>query len=273
VGFVSAADYERILGIVAEATRGRPEDQLPVPILEMIRSLLACDVAAYFEGPPWDRVGRRVWVTDLAVPWSTDEKQAVTQYRFQVPLYPSAKTLDRPVRISDVMSQLRYRKLDIYQLAGRPHDIEYSMDYWMTGSGGRVRGLRFDNSSADFSDRARDALEVLGRHLKVVLGRHDAVGGAEGGPTAASARALAAGLTPREAEIVALVARCQTNRQIAHTLSISPHTVRKHLENAYATLGIHSRAEAVVWAYDGRAGRPALERLGEDANGQFARGV
>jgi YD repeat-containing protein len=260
VPFVSAADYERILAIVAEASRGRPEEPLPDPVLEMIRSLLDCDVAAYFEGPPWERQRRRVWHTGVALPWTADEIEAVTHYRYQVPLFPSSKTLHRAIRVSDVMSQRRYRMLDLYQLAGRRHSIEYAMDYWMAGGGGHVRGLRFDNSSADFSDRARDALDVLGRHLKVVLARHDAAGAAGWDTLAGPTRGWRDVLTPREAEVVALVVRGRTNRQVARALSISPHTVRKHLENAYAAVGIHSRAQAVAWAY-GDQDRLAREHL------------
>jgi DNA-binding CsgD family transcriptional regulator len=53
------------------------------------------------------------------------------------------------------------------------------------------------------------------------------------------------GLTPREREILALVAQGQTNAQVAATLWISPATVAKHLENAYAKLGVATRAAAV----------------------------
>ena len=49
------------------------------------------------------------------------------------------------------------------------------------------------------------------------------------------------GLTRREAQIVRLLARRATNREIADLLDVSPHTVRHHVENIFAKLGIHSR--------------------------------
>jgi DNA-binding CsgD family transcriptional regulator len=52
-------------------------------------------------------------------------------------------------------------------------------------------------------------------------------------------------LTPREREILALVAQGQTNAEVAATLWISPATVAKHLENAYAKLGVATRTAAV----------------------------
>ncbi|WP_330476347.1 helix-turn-helix transcriptional regulator [Terrabacter sp. C0L_2] len=53
-------------------------------------------------------------------------------------------------------------------------------------------------------------------------------------------------LTPRQWEILHLVAMGATNLQIAHRLLISEGTVRKHLEHAYARLGVVSRTEAVA---------------------------
>ncbi len=49
------------------------------------------------------------------------------------------------------------------------------------------------------------------------------------------------GLTRREAQIARLLARRATNREIADQLDVSPHTVRHHVENIFAKLGIHSR--------------------------------
>jgi DNA-binding CsgD family transcriptional regulator len=54
------------------------------------------------------------------------------------------------------------------------------------------------------------------------------------------------GLTGRELQIVAWVARGKTNAQIAELLWISPTTVRKHLENVYAKLGVRTRTAAAA---------------------------
>jgi DNA-binding NarL/FixJ family response regulator len=65
-------------------------------------------------------------------------------------------------------------------------------------------------------------------------------------------------LTDREAEVLRLVARGRTNREIAAELFISDKTVARHLSNIFAKLGVSSRAAATAWAYEhGLAGRPA----------------
>jgi DNA-binding CsgD family transcriptional regulator len=54
------------------------------------------------------------------------------------------------------------------------------------------------------------------------------------------------GLSPREREILDWVARGRTNSEIAEALWIAPTTVRKHLENIYAKLGVRTRTAAAV---------------------------
>jgi DNA-binding CsgD family transcriptional regulator len=53
-------------------------------------------------------------------------------------------------------------------------------------------------------------------------------------------------LSPREVEVLDLVAAGRTNTAIARVFDISPRTVAKHLEHAYRTLGVTSRAAAAV---------------------------
>jgi DNA-binding CsgD family transcriptional regulator/tetratricopeptide (TPR) repeat protein len=56
-------------------------------------------------------------------------------------------------------------------------------------------------------------------------------------------------LTPREAEVLALVAAGRSNREIARALFISPKTVSVHVSNILAKLGAHTRVEAAAIAH------------------------
>ena len=51
-------------------------------------------------------------------------------------------------------------------------------------------------------------------------------------------------LTSREREVLELVADGLTNAQVAAVLWIAPGTVRRHLENVFAKLGVHTRTAA-----------------------------
>jgi LuxR family maltose regulon positive regulatory protein len=58
------------------------------------------------------------------------------------------------------------------------------------------------------------------------------------------------GLTAREIEVLSLVARGLSNREVAERLVVSEHTVHRHLANIYARLGVSSRAAAVRLAVE-----------------------
>jgi DNA-binding CsgD family transcriptional regulator len=64
-----------------------------------------------------------------------------------------------------------------------------------------------------------------------------------------SAPAAQLGLTPREAEVLALVAAGRSNRQIAQALFISPKTASVHVSNILAKLGVAGRVEAAAVAH------------------------
>ncbi|MEW6286031.1 MAG: response regulator transcription factor [Chloroflexota bacterium] len=56
------------------------------------------------------------------------------------------------------------------------------------------------------------------------------------------------GLTPRESEVLSLLAEGKNNDEIAEILGISVHTVARHRENLMSKLGLHSRSELVKYA-------------------------
>ncbi len=84
-----------------------------------------------------------------------------------------------------------------------------------------------------------------------------AAGDAAGSPSGSAAKATAPReLTPRERQIVALIARGCSNKAIAEELVISPATAARHVANILLKLGFSSRAQVAAWAAraDGRTG-------------------
>jgi len=67
-------------------------------------------------------------------------------------------------------------------------------------------------------------------------------------PTGAAAAAAEAGLTPREAEVLGMVAKGFSFAEVARLLEMSPHTVTAHVKKIYQKLAVHSRGEAVYEA-------------------------
>lgn len=64
-----------------------------------------------------------------------------------------------------------------------------------------------------------------------------------------TATRAAGGLTAREVQVLTLATTGKTNQEIAATLVISEHTVRRHLQNIFAKIGVSSRAAATAYAY------------------------
>jgi HD-GYP domain-containing protein (c-di-GMP phosphodiesterase class II) len=71
-------------------------------------------------------------------------------------------------------------------------------------------------------------------------------------PRAASRGAWPAGLSDREVEVLALIARGRTNKEVAAQLHLSPKTVGRHIENIYVKTRVNSRAGAAVFAMEHR---------------------
>ena len=65
---------------------------------------------------------------------------------------------------------------------------------------------------------------------------------------AAPSNALGESPTPRELEVLALVAKGRAHKEIAMTLGRSVHTVERHLTNLYPKIGCRSRTEAAAYA-------------------------
>jgi DNA-binding NarL/FixJ family response regulator len=69
------------------------------------------------------------------------------------------------------------------------------------------------------------------------------------GSAAASPGALLHGLTPRELDVLRLVAAGHSNREIAETLFISVPTVKRHLTNVMGKLALPSRSALNTYAH------------------------
>ena len=114
---------------------------------------------------------------------------------------------------------------------------------------GEQRPHRPAATPAQISDAIRAEVEA-GRLDRAAA---DAVLAAAGQPAAPSRRAAwPAGLSDREVEVLCLIARGRTNKQVAASLHLSAKTVGRHVENLYAKIGANSRAAAAVFAMEHR---------------------
>ena len=91
------------------------------------------------------------------------------------------------------------------------------------------------------------ALDPAVQHHVVAALAHDRETGP--GDTARVGGCLPDELTPREGEVLGLIAEGLTNTEIAERLSVSPTTVKSHINHLFAKAGLRDRAQAVNYAY------------------------
>ena len=116
--------------------------------------------------------------------------------------------------------------------------------------------VRPDGSEIEFEFAAR--LAIVGeRRLGIYVILPQGGSWTLSAPTADSGTSL----TPREREIVTLIAMGRGTTELAQELHISPDTVRTHVRNAMAKAGVHTRAElvAVVMCNEQMMDLPRLE--------------
>ena len=88
--------------------------------------------------------------------------------------------------------------------------------------------------------------------MKLIAGGHVIASGSAAKDlsdlVSASSNGTSDGLSEREVEVVNLVARGDTNREIAETLVIAENTVKVHLRNIYGKLNLRNRQELTAYA-------------------------
>jgi DNA-binding CsgD family transcriptional regulator len=230
VARLTGSDYRDALEVVYTAGEVTGAVPFPEPVLETLRRLVPCDVVTYHErseGPA--RV--LVHVGDPVCEVTPEISAAHQRYKHEDPFVPAegARTT------SDVADVGTYRRTRLYQHVDRPLGIAYMLQLYLDPAESDAR-LEFDRGDSDFSDRDRGVLDLLLPHLRQLARR-------------TRPRARLASLSPREREVLEHVASGRTNAEIAWRLQIAPDTVRKHLENTYAKLGVHSRTGAVASAF------------------------
>jgi DNA-binding NarL/FixJ family response regulator len=120
-------------------------------------------------------------------------------------------------------------------------DAPYELARLRALAGLACRALRDEDAAALELEAARSMFEQLGAAPD--LARLDSLGGH------AATGATTHGLTERELEVLRLVAAGKSNREIATALVISEHTVRRHVQNIFAKLGVSSRTAASAFAF------------------------
>jgi DNA-binding NarL/FixJ family response regulator len=149
-------------------------------------------------------------------------------------------TTFRDLDVSSEVPRITARALVLHRQSERQIPEEISAQLAASLPNGSLRRLAGDSPSLFVSDPEGD--------LRLFV---DFLTNGEAPVEAPSARvgALSPGsLTPREIDVLRLVAGGETNSAVAHRLGISVHTVERHLANLYPKIGARGRTDAVAYA-------------------------
>jgi DNA-binding CsgD family transcriptional regulator len=235
---VRAPDLHAVLEFVELAWARAGEQAFPLETLEALARVIPCDSVGYAD---LDRLNRRTIeyvgtddAGDDALFWDIVGEHPLCRHQ-------QAYADFSATRLSDVISRRQLVATRVYADWFRPDGVVAEMEVGIVRSRARTRNFVLSRTQGDFSARDVAVLALIAPHLARI---HETT------QLRHVANLVEPGnigrLTTREAEVIELVAAGLTNAAIAERLWISPGTVKKHLDNVYAKLGVANRTAAVA---------------------------
>ena len=242
-----------LAGLVSEARSDLPAHGLPHSLLADLKKQIPCD---FLLCHGYDTTLMKYWfaqqLPDDADGDRGDEDWSplfAREYRnCQICNYPDRTgDLRSVMKVRDLYSVRQWHATSFYREIMRPQGLDNHIQLCLSeppgpdaGPGRAVRLFFLRASGPDFSERDRAMLTLLRPHLQQAY--HDAE----------RRRSPVPDLTPRQWDLLHLIAGGRTNAQIARQLGLSEGTVRTHLENIYSRLQVSNRTAAVVRAFPAR---------------------
>jgi DNA-binding CsgD family transcriptional regulator len=228
---LDASDERRVGRFVVETAVIESDDEpFPAAFLAALRRLVPCDDVVFRE---LDGAAERAPSGSLDTvrdAYPVDRRHELT----------GAYSAHRP---TDVVTPPLLRRNGVGAQWFRPQHAEDRLTVGLGASRPHTQVFVLSRTGGrDFTERDCAVLDALRPYLGARYTLWAARHGADVEPLAAGPDPL----TAREREIVALVRAGLTNAEIAVRLSVAPGTVRRHLENVYGKLGVHTRTAALA---------------------------
>jgi DNA-binding CsgD family transcriptional regulator len=240
LGVISTQDAASLLEIVHDGASDDGREPFPSSVLSALARLIPSDACVGYQEADVAGTFRVVdQVEIVGEPPSPSVEAAFHTLGWQNPMHCRLHAREqRVLRLSDFLTRRQRRALEYDATVWRPHGIDDGLRVWLPAKPNRARSIYLERSRKNYTDRELTLVSLLRPHLvrmRVNAGFRRRMNGYRG-------------LTPRETEVLGWIARGRTNGDIAGLLFISPHTVRKHVENIFEKLEVRTRTAAALYA-------------------------
>lgn len=155
----------------------------------------------------------------------------------------------KPFCRSDWFSEREFRDEPVYQEVYRTLGIDNHCAVYVPGGPQEIAFYGIErNGGPDFSDEERTMLELAQTHLgtarELVLARSRMGGDFQASPE----MLMRAGLTAREADVLAWLSEGKSNEEIALLLHLQLYTVKGYVKTIFQKIGAPNRLAAALWA-------------------------
>jgi len=249
---VGDRDLRTMLRLVSAPGDDNPTEPMSRSVLSGLKELIACDSIVVTQLDTLRREALFSQIFPTGDDGTSSQDMELEQLFWKhywtsaACCYPDiSEDLVTVTMASDFYSDRQLRASPMYVDYFRPYGEEREMMVCLPSERFRVVRLLFwRGPGPDFSERDRGLLTLLRPHLHAAFQRRQ------------RPSTDAVPLTPRQLELLQLVAVGCTNHQIARRLSITEATVRKHLEHVFERLHVTSRTAAVTRAFGHATGVP-----------------
>lgn len=240
---VSDKDLRTLVELLEEGRRDCPAAGLPIVVLELVQDLVPCDGLSFLD---FDPVARREYLYQdvsetILEPEPEDDVDVFWDHFWEDNCcsYSVMSGDERTVTTSsDFYTPHQLHQTGMYNEYLAKYGVEHNAIVCISSPAGRTRRLHLSRGpGADFDQRARLLLSLLRPHLDELY------------QDLQRRRQADLGLTPRQHQVLDLVAAGYTNTDIARKLVVSATTVRTHLENVFRQLDVTNRSAAVAKAF------------------------
>jgi len=156
---------------------------------------------------------------------------------------------DVDVILYDTFGQAQGNRLDVSQVAGRP-GARVVVFSWNTDP--RLVNKVITEGAAGYVSKGASAgalVEAIERAVTGEAGGPERVVPQDGSDAFGEWPGQDIGLRPRESEILLHIARGLSNQQIVERAYIGMNTLKTHIRHLYRKIGVDTRPQAVLWAY------------------------